>query len=81
MEEGGVLGRRKKLMSRLEMRHLHQQVMKPKSRSGERQGWGGRQGGGGRGQLSKSKVMAGPQCHAEELGLYIEGIGKSLRNF
>ena len=80
MEEGGVLGRRKKLMSRLEMRPLHQQVMKPKSRSGERQGWGGQRSGVGE-RLSKSELMAGPQCHAEELGIYIDGIGKSLRNF
>lgn len=61
-------------MSRLEIRHLHQQVMKPKSKSGERQGGGG-------GAVSKSKLMAGPQCHAEELSLHIEGTGKLLGMF
>ena len=37
-----------------------------------RRGWGA---------VSKSKLMAGPQRHAEELSLHIEGTGKSLGMF
>lgn len=54
-----------------EMRHLHYQVMKLKNVSSERQGWRGKQ----------HSDHGGPQCYAKELGLYREGIGKSLRSF